>query len=161
MMLYIRYFIIGLLLLAIQIVIVPLIAIEKIVPDLMIIFTVYVALKRGQIPGTLAGFISGLFMDLTINFVLGLSALSKTVAGFVAGYFYSEAKTSANTETLRFLGIVIFVSMVDNVVYFFIYIFCNSLDGAEIVKTIIGKTIYTSILSLIPVFITSKETKLL
>lgn len=160
-MLYIRYFITGLLLLALQIVIVPLIAIEKIVPDLMIIFVVYVALKKGQISGTLAGFISGLLMDLTINFVLGLSALSKTVAGFVAGYFYSEAKTSANTETLRFLGIVIFVSMVDNTVYFLIDILANSLDGAEIAKMIIGKTIYTGILSLIPVFITSKETRLL
>jgi len=111
MMIYVRYFFVGLAILFIQITMVPLISIEKIAPDLVIIFVVYMALRNGQIVGTVAGFISGLLMDLTVDFVPGLSALSKTVSGFISGYFYSEAKIEANIGTLRFFGIVILCSI--------------------------------------------------
>lgn len=156
----IRYFLVGFVILLIQTAIVPLIEIEGVTPDLMTIFIVYVALKNGQIAGTVAGFISGLLMDLAINFVPGLSAFSKTVAGFVAGYFYSKTKIQVNTETLRFSAIVIFISTVDNIAYFLVDILGNSFSGVAIFKLIIGKTIYTSILSLIPVFTISKRSRL-
>ncbi|CUS98194.1 rod shape-determining protein MreD [Candidatus Kryptobacter tengchongensis] len=160
-MVYIRYFIVGIVILIVQMVIAPLIAIEGVTPDLMTIFIVYVALKNGQIPGTVAGFISGLLIDFLIDFVPGLSTLSKTVAGFVAGYFYGDAKVEINTETLRFSAITVFISALDNFVYFLVDILGNSFNNVAVFKLIIGKTVYTSILSLIPVFTTSKRTKLI
>ena len=118
---------------------VPLISIEKIAPDLVIIFVVYMALRNGHIVGTVAGFISGVLMDLTVDFVPGLSALSKTVFGFISGYFYSEAKIEANIGTLRFFGIVILCSAVDNLVYFLLDILGSNFDGVEVLRLIVGR----------------------
>ncbi|CUS89954.1 rod shape-determining protein MreD [Candidatus Kryptonium thompsonii] len=157
MMIYVRYFFVGLAILFIQITMVPLISIEKIAPDLVIIFVVYMALRNGQIVGTVAGFISGLLMDLTVDFVPGLSALSKTVFGFISGYFYSEAKIEANIGTLRFFGIVILCSAVDNLVYFLLDILGSNFDGVEVLRLIVGRSVYTGIMSLIPVFTLSRK----
>lgn len=137
--------------------VVPLIAIEGISPDLMLIFVVYVALKNGQITGSVAGFITGLLIDLTVDFTLGLSALSKTIAGFVAGYFYNETKIEINTETFRFFSIVLFCSLVNNLVYLSLDIIGRELSNTEILKFIFGRSVYTSILSLIPIFTTSRR----
>jgi rod shape-determining protein MreD len=156
-MVYLRYFIVGLILLLLHISVVPLIAIEGIPPDLMLIFIVYIALKNGQITGSVAGFVTGLLIDLTVDFTLGLSALSKTIAGFVAGYFYNETKIEINTETFRFLGIVLFCSLINNLIYFSLDIFDRGLSDVEILKFILGRSIYTSILSLIPIFTTSRR----
>lgn len=141
----------------VQMLVVPFIAIEKIIPDIVIIFVVYVALKNGQISGTIVGFIFGLLVDLTIDFVLGLSALSKTFAGFVAGYFYSEPKIFINTKTLRFSVIVAVASIVDGIVYFFISLFGGDLGVKGFLRLVVGKTVYTFVLSLIYVFATSKR----
>lgn len=156
-MVYLRYLLVGLILLLLHITVVPLIAIEGIPPDLMLIFVVYIALKNGQIAGSVAGFVAGLLIDLTVDFTLGLSALSKTIAGFVAGYFYNETKIDINTETFRFFGIVLFCSLVNNLVYFSLDIFGRELNDAEILKFIFGRSIYTSILSFIPIFTTSRR----
>ncbi len=137
--------------------VVPLITIEGIPPDLMLIFVVYIALKNGQIAGSVAGFIAGLLIDLTVDFTLGLSALSKTIAGFIAGYFYNETKIEINTETLRFFGIVFFCSLVNNLVYFSLDILSRELNNAEILKLMFGRSIYTTMLSLIPIFTTSRR----
>ncbi|MFN3134233.1 MAG: rod shape-determining protein MreD [Candidatus Kryptonium sp.] len=157
MMAYVRYFFVGLAILFIQITIVPLISIEKIAPDLVVIFVVYMALRNGQIVGTISGFIFGLLMDLTIDFVPGLSALSKTVSGFIAGYFYSEAKIEANIGTRRFFGIVILCSAVDNLVYFLFDILGRNFDSVEVLRLIVGRSIYTAILSLVPIFTLSRK----
>ncbi len=157
MTVYVRYFFVGLMILFIQITLVPLISIEKISPDLVIIFVVYMALKNGQIPGTVTGFISGLLMDLTIDFTPGLSALSKTVSGFIGGYFYSETKIEINVETPRFSSIVILCSAVDNLVYFSVDILGNALNGTEVLRLIIGRSVYTGIISLIPVLTLSRK----
>jgi len=143
MMIYVRYFFVGLAILFIQITMVPLISIEKIAPDLVIIFVVYMALRNGQIVGTVAGFISGLLMDLTVE--------------FISGYFYSEAKIEANIGTLRFFGIVILCSAVDNLVYFLLDILGSNFDGVEVLRLIVGRSVYTGIISLIPVFTLSRK----
>ncbi len=137
--------------------VVPLIEIGGSFPDLMLIFVVYIALKNGQIAGTIVGFIAGLLIDLMVGFTPGLSALSKTISGFVAGYFYSELKVEMNTGTFRFPGIVFLCSLVNNIVYFSLDILSSEFSGAQIVKFIIGRSIYTVILSLIPVFTISKR----
>ncbi|MDZ7271832.1 MAG: rod shape-determining protein MreD [candidate division KSB1 bacterium] len=60
-------------------------------PDLLLVATVVVALRRGQVAGMVFGFLAGLGVDLATSSVVGLSALSKTVVGFVAGLWSSDA----------------------------------------------------------------------
>jgi len=160
-MLYIRYLITGLIILLLSIAIVPLMSISQITPDLMLIFVVYVALKNGQIAGSVAGFISGLLLDYTVDFTPGLSALSKTICGFIAGFFYDESKIDVNTETFRFPQIVFLCSVVNNAVYFSVDILGREFETGEIIKMLIGGAIYTTILSLVPIFATSRRSRLL
>ncbi len=160
-MLYLRYLITGLLILLLSVAVVPLMSISQITPDLMLIFVVYVALKKGQIVGSVAGFISGLLLDYTVDFTPGLSALSKTVCGFVAGFFYDEMKVDVNTETFRFSQIVFLCSLVNNAVYLSVDILGRGFEMGEIIKMLIGGAIYTTVLSLVPIFATSRRSHML
>jgi len=104
--------------------IIPFIAIGDVVPDLPLLLVIIIAIRRGQIPGTLAGFFIGLALDLLSggDGVMGLSALTKTVAGFLAGYFYNENKTFQTLGGSQFLVIVLLAGAVHNVLYFVIFL---------------------------------------
>ena len=113
---HVRLTIITLLLVALQTTIVNFTSIANIIPDIMMIWIVYIAITEGQIPATLYGFAIGLLLDLVSGQFLGLSALSKTFAGFLAGYFYSENKMQMNLANYQFLVIVGIVSMVHKLI---------------------------------------------
>jgi rod shape-determining protein MreD len=59
------------------------IAIGGIRPDLLVAFVVYIGWMRGPVPGTLVGFLVGLYQDLDAPGPLGLNALSKSIVGFL------------------------------------------------------------------------------
>ena len=115
---YIRYSIVTLFLLVLQTTIIPFVSIANIVPDILIVWIVYVAIKLGQIPATVAGFMIGIAVDLVGVHFIGLSALSKTIAGFFAGYFYNENKIDYTIGNYQFLIIVGLSSFFHNIIYF-------------------------------------------
>jgi len=57
-------------------------------PDVLLIATVIVALRSGQVSGMVFGFVAGLALDLVTATLIGPSALSNTIVGFVAGLWY-------------------------------------------------------------------------
>ena len=111
---YIKPFLLFIPIAVIQLVLVPFIGIDKVVPDLVIILLVYYTLKNGQIFGTVAGFIFGLAFDLISGGILGGAMFSKTLAGFITGYFYNENKTDYNTNTFVFVFILLLSAFVDS-----------------------------------------------
>ncbi|MEW6511157.1 MAG: rod shape-determining protein MreD [Bacteroidota bacterium] len=129
-------------------------------PDLTLIWIVYLAVRRGQIAATLAGFASGLVLDLMSGHdgMLGLAALCKTAAGFLAGYFYNENKTLQTLSTYRFLLILAFVAIVHNLLYFTIF-----LQGSEIswwgAAAFYGvpSAAYTAAMGLLPMFVFARR----
>jgi rod shape-determining protein MreD len=121
---YIRYSIVTLFLLILQTTIIPFASIANIVPDILIVWIVYVAIKLGQIPATVAGFVIGIAVDLVGGHFIGLSALSKTIAGFFAGYFYNENKIDYTLGNYQFLIIVGLSSSFSQY-----YLFCNFCSG--------------------------------
>ena len=110
--------------LLVQTTLVPYIAIATIVPDLILIWIVYVAIVRGQIPAMTVGFLLGLLFDVFSggDNMLGLSALAKTVAGFLAGYSYNENKITQFLSGPQFPVLLIIVSLVHNLLYFIIFL---------------------------------------
>ncbi len=130
-------------------------AIETVVPDILLLWIVYIALREGQIAGTLAGFCIGLALDMLSagDAMLGLSALAKTVGGFIAGYFYNENKTFQTLGGYQFVLIVVVVSIVHNLIYFIIF-----LQGSDIGwwKTVVVygflTSLYTAAFGLLPMF---------
>jgi rod shape-determining protein MreD len=106
-------------LLIVQTTLIPLISINGVVPDLLLILLVFYAVKEGQIYGTVLGFIFGFFFDLITGSLLGSSMLSKTLAGFIAGYFYNENKQDLYFKSYVFALIVLLCGIVDAIVYSF------------------------------------------
>ncbi|MBP1678207.1 MAG: hypothetical protein H6Q29_118 [Bacteroidetes bacterium] len=135
--------------------IVPFIAIGGIIPDLPLLLVIIIAILRGQVPGTLAGFFIGLALDLLSggDGVMGLSALTKTAAGFLAGYFYNENKTFQTLGGSQFLVIVLLAGTVHNVLYFVIF-----LQGAGfswmwiLLRYGLPALLYTAAAGLVPMF---------
>jgi len=148
--------IIGLLLL--QTTFIPFISLSGYLPDIFILYLVYIALRRGQIEATVTGFIIGLLQDIiTIKF-FGLAALSKTIAGFVTGYFFNENTIEQTLGSYRYLLLIALCSVVHNLVYFFI--FFQGTEGSVMVNTFewtLVITLYTCVIGTLPMFLFSRK----
>ncbi len=130
-------------------------AVGNIVPDILIVWIVYVAIREGQIAGTTAGFLIGLSMNLmgTTNGIVGIAALAKTFAGFTAGYFFNENKMYSMLGGYQFIVIVGVASMVHNIIYFIIFLQGSGLSWMESVLYYgVPTTVYTAAVALLPMF---------
>lgn len=103
--------------LLIQIIIVPFVSIEGIIPDLILIILVYYTLKNGQLFGTVLGSVYGLAFDLITGGIIGSTMFTKTLAGFIAGFFYNENKKDIYFTSYSFLLIVLLCSIIDSVAF--------------------------------------------
>jgi rod shape-determining protein MreD len=155
---YLKYSLISLVLIVAQTTLTRAIALGGIAPDILVIWIVYLSLNQGQLRGTIWGFGIGLFTDLLAGEFLGLSALSKTFAGFLAGYFYNENKTALTLGSYRFLLIVLLVSFVHNVVFFFVFTLGTEMRfWSFVLRFGVTTTLYTAILSLMPMFVLQRK----
>lgn len=136
-------------------------AVAGLSPDIALIWIVYLALRRGQIAGTVAGFSTGLLLDLLSGSdgMLGLAALAKTAAGFTAGYFYNENKTMQTLGSYRFILIILSVALVHNLIYFIIFLQGSGVHWWQaIVLYGVPAAVYTTALGLIPAFVFARRT---
>lgn len=93
----------------------PFLTVGSNVPDLLLILTVFVGIRLGQISGSLFGFTAGLLQDALIDFY-GLNALCKTVIGFGAKYFKTERVLLI--EKFYFPIVVFFSSLMHSILFF-------------------------------------------
>src|SRR3990172_6141800 len=93
---HLRSILIVLGLLLLQTTFVPLLSLGGTVPDLLLIWVVYTALRRGQV--------------------------ETTIAGFLVGYFYNENKIDQTLGTYRFLLVVGSCSIAHDAIYFLIFL---------------------------------------
>jgi rod shape-determining protein MreD len=134
--------------------------IGDIAPDILLIWVVYIAIREGQMAGTVAGFLIGLAVDLLsgTDGMVGLAALSKTVGGFLAGYFYNENKTLQTLGGYQFLIAVGVVSLVHNVIYFLIFLQGTELSWWRIIVSYgVPGTVYTVAAALLPMFVIARR----
>ena len=61
------------------------VAIAGVKPDLALVVVALIAMRRGSMPGQIAGFASGLLADTISVGPLGLTAMVRTVAGYLIG----------------------------------------------------------------------------
>ncbi len=155
---YLQYGLITLGFILFQTTVIPFAAISNIVPDVLLVWTVYIAIRLGQIPATIAGFVIGLTIDLVSGHFIGLSALSKTVAGFFAGYFFNENKIDYTLGSYQFLIVVGLSSIIHNVIYFVIFVQGSEIGfWSAILRFGLFSTIYTLALAVLPVFVYSRK----
>lgn len=58
-----------------------------IVPDLVLMCSVYYSMLNGKVLGQTTGFISGLFLDFITGVPFGFNCLFRTIIGYVYGFF--------------------------------------------------------------------------
>jgi rod shape-determining protein MreD len=124
----------------------------EVTPDIVMIGLVYFGIKKGKISGSVGGFLSGLILDIFSFSFIGLMALSKSAAGFISGFFCDETKIERYLNTYIFIIIVVFCSLVNNIIYFTVYFQGTNLVFSDIlIRYIIPTTVYTAIFSIIPI----------
>jgi len=127
--------------------------IQGIVPDLVLLWVITIAIRRGHIPATIAGFSLGLALDLISgpDGVLGLAALSKTVGGFLAGYFYNENKILQTMGGYQLLLITALVALIHNLLYFFVFLQGSGLGWVTMMGRYgIPAAVYTTAIAVLP-----------
>lgn len=117
----------------------PLLSVNGVVPDILILWVVYNGIRRGQIEGVTGGFLVGLLQDLVTTQFFGLASLTKSVAGFMAGYFCNENKTALTLGTYRYLLILGACSLAHNLLYYVIFLL-----GAEPTGSLMAVTLSIS-----------------
>jgi rod shape-determining protein MreD len=145
----------SLLILLLQTTVVRFLSIQGIVPDIVLLWIVYLAIRRGQVTATVAGFLLGLTLDLISgpDGMVGLAALTKTLSGFLAGYFYNENKTQQTLGGYQFIMIVVMASLVHNAIYFFLFLQGSGLLWSEmLMRHGVPTTVYTVAVGLLPMF---------
>ncbi len=138
-----------------QTTVVRFLAIQGIVPDIVLLWVVAIAIRRGQIPATIAGFLLGLGLDLISgpDGVLGLTALTKTVGGFLAGYFYNENKVLQTMGGYQILLITALVSLIHNLLYFLVFLQGSGLGWVSMLGLYgIPAAAYTTAFAILPMF---------
>ncbi len=150
---YIRSALVALALLLLQTTFIPYLSIGGFLPDIFLIWVVYVAIRRGQMEATITGFVVGLLQDAVAMQFFGLSALTKTIAGFIAGYFFNENSTEQTLGSYRFLTILLLSSFVHNIIYYGVF-----LQGIQdsvfttMIEFSVSTSLYTLLLGLFPMF---------
>ena len=154
----IKYLFISFLLIIIQSQAMKLLSLEGLTPDILAIWIVYIALRHGQMTGTIWGFGIGLIFDLLTGNFIGLSALTKTMCGFTAGYFYNENKTTLLLSSYRFTLVILIVSFLHNIVYFIIFTQGSDIGLLRaILEFGLATALYTATVSLLPVMFFARK----
>ncbi|MCC6395866.1 MAG: rod shape-determining protein MreD [Bacteroidetes bacterium] len=151
---------ISLLILLVQTIVVPFAAVGTIIPDLILIWVVFLGITRGPVTASSAGFFLGLLADVLAgdDGMLGLSSLTKTIAGFLAGYTFNENKTTQTLTTAQFPLIVAVVGLMHNLLYFIIFLQGTDISWEDaIVRHGLPATVYTALVTLLPMFVFARH----
>ena len=142
----------------IQLTVIPFVAIQEVVPNLILIAVVYFSISNGQIFGTITGATYGLLFDLISGNLVGSHMLSETVAGFVAGYFSGETRREKYLYTYSFTLVVLLSALADAMIFsFFSVIDFNTNFLMALFNHALLPAIYTSIVSILVVVIPYKR----
>jgi rod shape-determining protein MreD len=150
----------SLLFLIVQTTVIRHIAIGTIVPDIVLVWIVYLGITRGHAHATIAGFLLGFLLDILSGpeSMLGLSSLAKSVAGFATGYTFNANKTEQTLSGLTFVLILFGVSLVHNLLYFLIFLQGIDFSWNDVVLFHgLPTTIYTTAVGLVPLFVFARK----
>ncbi len=144
---------VALLAMILQVVVGNFVSIVGATPDLVLIYLIWVVLRRGQLHAELVGFVLGLFLDVLSSGTPGAHALSYTIVGFLLGYFFNEDQIEQRLRNWPFLLFVFVGSVVNNLIYYFLFTQgtgINFIDYATMRGGLV--TIYTTIVAVVPMF---------
>ena len=122
-----------------------------VVPDVVLLYVAWVALRRGRVAGAVTGFWTGLLMDLVVNpSTLGLHAMLKTLMGFVIGYFRSEQGDNLRLSPLQaFVGALMIAIVHNGLMTIILALEQNTRTPFLIFGLWLGAALYTAVVALV------------
>ena len=148
-----------LLLALLQVTIVPLLGVGDVLPSVLLIGVVFVSLREGQLTAMLTAFPAGLLADAYLSGVVGISSLGLTLTAFATGYFHDEEKASLLIRGPKAIVITFGGALLYHVVYLFAYFRSLDLNILGMIGMhVIGASVYTTLLSVIPVLLLARRT---
>lgn len=115
----------------------PLISIQHVTPDLLLVMVVYFAITEGAERGMYTGLLGGIFQDASTNTTVGHHVLCLVVVGFVVGNMANRLITdNPYVKTVT----VLVASIAHGILYVLI----------EYVQTVDAEAVYTMSLSIMP-----------
>jgi rod shape-determining protein MreD len=142
----------------VQITVVPLISLGGVVPSVLLIGTVFLSLREGQMTGMLVSFPAGVLVDAYFSGLVGITSLGLTIAAFAVGYFHDEEKAHLLIRSPRAVAIIFFGATLFHLAYVFAYF--QSLDIRMLSLLglhVLGASVYTTVLSTVPVLIIARR----
>ncbi len=109
-------------------------------PDLLIVALSFVALRSGPVVGAYTGLGLGILQDLYMPADLGVNALAKSLIG--AGFGYSH--THMVSDSIQVQAALIFGAVI---LHDLIYYVCAGADVPFEVVTVLGRAVYTGLIS--------------
>ena len=76
-----------------------------VVPDLVLICSIYFSILNGRTVGVSTGFVSGLFLDFVTGVPFGFNCLYRTIIGYVSGLFTNTIIVSGLMVPMLTVGI--------------------------------------------------------
>ena len=122
--------------------------IAEVMPNVFIIFVLFVGLFTNKTLGTIYGVIIGLTLDLLFGTKVGIQAVSLGLIGFLAAIFDKNfSKDSRMTIMVMVLGSTIIVEVIN---YLLKYMFIgNSVEIFNFIRILILEVIFNLILTII------------
>ncbi|MBN2010318.1 rod shape-determining protein MreD [candidate division KSB1 bacterium] len=144
---FIKYATIFLLTYLIEANFIDFISIKGVIPDVTLVFLIFLSLRESQAAATVTGFLVGLFTDLFTFGVLGLSSLSNSISCFLTSYF----KRPKGAISIWQLAIIVFVITIihDRIFQFIFLLGTNQHFFRSFIYFTIPKALYTTTIALI------------
>ena len=122
--------------------------IAGIMPNLFVIFILFIGLFGNRTMGTIYGLVVGLFLDFIIGTRVGINSIGLGLIGFLAAIFDKNfSKDSRMTIMFMVLGATV---IVESLVYFLNYVFLSiNIEIINFIKILIVEIIYNLILTII------------
>ena len=117
-------------------------------PNVFIIFVLFIGLFTNKTVGTIYGVVIGLILDFLFSQKIGIQAVTLGLVGFLAAIFDKNfSKDSRMTIMLMVLGSTVIVEVLN---YLLAYMFINiNVEIFYFIRTLIIEVIYNIILTII------------
>ena len=152
---YVKITLISAAAIALQLYFVPTIEIRGWRPDFILLVILFFGYKYGPVPGTIIGFVLGLFQDSVSVTPMGLSSLANCIVGFVAGQI-KQVKLADNILLL----VILLILLAHGLIFYAVYQYSSEVTYFYLVFTrIFPNTVYSLLIGLILFFLFGKAIK--
>lgn len=149
MPLVVRYGLVGLLVLALQWLVLGRLRLWGAYPDAVLLFVAWLGLRYGRRAGSISGFVFGLLMDALYG-TWGIQAFVKTLVGFLVGLFpANERETLLILPQQAFIGSFV-IALLHNGLLIIFLIVESGARGMNIITVLwLGSALYTAVVGTI------------